>query len=1272
MPGSKNQSISAQKQSNAQRNSTAAMIVQSQQTAGQQTTSTWQPTVATTMTAHQTELERLKKELGEIKKPSVLMTQQFDEKAYERNISANKRQKKSNNYKSRLFQKKCNASRLEEAEYSYAMQRESSIKFATAQGNGGDDQAALLAAFFGEEATENAQMVSDYQDQGKRSEVLVKCLQKFVKTDLSQIDVRDDATLVEHAGFLEQLSEQTQAMKEMIAESDFGGSSDTEENRQYREKFDVIYETVSPVLNYYRIKKQIMKHPYYQNHYNTEISMHYSGYDSAEKRELSFLLWQAQVCLEKLNVSAQTGSVITLKDRETEERSNHQMLQNYLLERAKKSVASEKIPQELKNDDVKYHDEIRKQVEYLEWKYKDRFLLLSPGQIIQHFDSIQKDFAPLQEMFADMEIRRKTTAVFGNTEENRILRRKLAYYTGVWQVEQKMYQELAKEPDMSYAQYRRKMAEYASDLNAADIQDSMQSAHMIDLTKEKKDYPGKQPAGQKLSRAKAYHDYLKRREFIADTSTKGIVLPQSQSPEVTEQKIKELSSVSQNLKNLIQKDLFMGVEEKKDRFMNVYSVYQAELEHYIDQKRSLCKNPMPAGTILSEGEKKEILDELKNGEYKEVFTGYEEYLKWKSAKKSVHLSEEKLLNHMQNVEEQPQELPQEIDDGLSEEQIAGIHAIDQWMFRNMVHDGLTGSTQERYVCELMKRPMRERLLSYYIVEKGQYKNPNAATTVCSQAGYIPNLEAFKSCMVATKFKFWRRRNGGQIYWNKLDLAFGYASQNRNMVHTFSLASQEEEKLKKSQNLQPLQKKALERQEKYKEFLQYASDYREFLEKCSGKPDAKKQYLSTQKQAFVKLIQTSLRELVELDKEFPKAKLRNADEQFSPEKEEEQTRTDIAFETAEKIADPVGTIFSNGQWISTESDISAFINWGIGETGLARLNLASGILGTVSGLAAVVDFVVKCREYSKNKGDMEDSEKHWARVELVDSGLGVVSTLGTNIALASAAKTYANVYNEIETSALTTGISHGARVLTVVSSGIQIARSCAELSQVSDGMNKLASAKSMFLHKRMAKPDQSKSVKEKRQEEYELGIMKLAGRQLLIKKQKAWVDLVSSGSVLLGSFAGWTTFGIAEPIADLFSMTLSICGSIHEYFQIQKRNEEFVDDYLKVTDALKLLGLDIENKTYRKQVRKELLAKFGFSGTASFFAHIAKRYAQTLYQNLFFSTNGEPLTNAEYEKDKDTYAPYVTLVESLGLRVKYPEAAGGTPHPSENAILEKLS
>ena len=115
---------------------------------------------------YQQELARLKQELGEIKKPSVMMTQQFEAQVYSDSVGAEKRKKKSNNVKSRLYQKKCNASLLTQAEYDYAMQRESNINFVTARRNGDERDVSFLAGFFGEAAEENAQLVSDYQDQG--------------------------------------------------------------------------------------------------------------------------------------------------------------------------------------------------------------------------------------------------------------------------------------------------------------------------------------------------------------------------------------------------------------------------------------------------------------------------------------------------------------------------------------------------------------------------------------------------------------------------------------------------------------------------------------------------------------------------------------------------------------------------------------------------------------------------------------------------------------------------------------------------------------------------------------------------------------------------------------------------------------------------------------------------------------------------------------------------------------------------------------------------
>lgn len=192
-------------------------------------------------------------------------------------------------------------------------------------------------------------------------------------------------------------------------------------------------------------------------------------------------------------------------------------------------------------------------------------------------------------------------------------------------------------------------------------------------------------------------------------------------------------------------------------------------------------------------------------------------------------------------------------------------------------------------------------------------------------------------------------------------------------------------------------------------------------------------------------------------------------------------------------------------------------------------------------------------------------------------------------------------------------------------------------------------------------------------------MKLAGKQLNTKKVMARYNIASNAVAATGAIGGMLSAGTLGALADLVSIGISVVGSLHEYNAIQRRNESMVDDYLKVNEVLESLGkknpaiLDKKNiKTYRKQIRKELLAQFGFSGTASFFAHVAKKYASHLYQKMFYTENGEKLTNAEFEKNKDTYMPYVEIAKSLRLRVKYPDTADEMPRPSEDAILEKLT
>ncbi len=1076
---------------------------------------------------------------------SMASDSEYSTEAYTNSVGSKQRRKKQSNRRSRLFQKRCHALVIEQTEHSFALQRESDRELVLAYLENNHKEVLdshidvahnidLLSSFFGEQTDENAKLVMDYQSD--RKAVIMQCLEQYMQTDLSQFQVRDDASLIEHAEFLEKVSAQTYMLKKLITENHFGDSDDTEYQEQ-RQQFEDAYNKIIDYVNYYRVKKQIIKDPYYSTHYNTEISMRVSEQNTTEQKELTDLLLRAHKYEEKI-----TG--IQVQGEQT-------------------------------------------------------------GSTLQTDRNSQSS------------------------------------------VSEELYQSEAEQ-----------MQEGTSQLQS-------------------------------------YRDYLQKRQLISNKQMVGSGTAQELDASQLKKKMEELLDVYQRLD--ISNDSLIGEDEKRERKARVFRVYETAIENYliqVDRKRDQHKEDSPAvgeknKTELSKEEKNALLDVLADGGKQSLYTDYKEYLEKKDLPVSEHQKKDgvltTLLEHAGNLGLEKKEIKVD-DQGLEQDQIEGVHSIDQWMLRNMHRDGVfgTGTTKERFVLEMLKKSMRERLFIYYIVENGMYKSPNVSAAFCSQAGYVPNLDRFKERMVATKFKFWKRRNGGQIYWHKLDLAQAFVTENQEALESHLTVSGETQKKTKSnankdkRSHDSLQDKL---ENKYKEFWNCTAEYRAFLATEEEATRDQKQIMQIQKKAYIKIIQTTLRELLELDASLPKKAY------YRLEDEEEEEIPSVGEEVAEKadeITEIAGTVLDQGEWISGDSDIAWLFQWKETSRGLlTNLDLAGGVLGTLAGLNSLVGIVSQSYQLYHNFGEMTGWERARAIAELTGSLSDLTVTLGCSISVLTHVGQYVEeLINDTEFTQLDTTYD-SMLGLMIVSSAIQIGCSTADLVEAVHGKKHLTSAKQLLA----ARKQQSNGIlpgqepQQTKDERYEQGIVKLVSCKLNSQIMTSSFGLVTGTASMLGAILGYTPIApLGESIANVTSAGLSIIFSGISAWVEKSQREQIVDDFLQL-DALmeKLENGPLEQQikedksACREQVRKELLAQFGFSGKTSFMDHIGKVYARFLYQKLFCKEDGEtPVLNSDYQAAPEKYDPYIELVTSVGLTVEFPKKAGDLPRPSENLLIDKFS
>ncbi len=128
-----------------------------------------------------------------------------------------------------------------------------------------------------------------------------------------------------------------------------------------------------------------------------------------------------------------------------------------------------------------------------------------------------------------------------------------------------------------------------------------------------------------------------------------------------------------------------------------------------------------------------------------------------------------------------------MDEKISEGAKNGVREISKWLYRNCSKRGIgIGDDHTKFVnMFVMAQPLRVKLLGFYLVEKKKRKQPDMMDIMASQVGYEPDLDEFKSAMIATKWKFWKRVDGSYIYWDKLSEAMRKAQSYRGALNNYA-------------------------------------------------------------------------------------------------------------------------------------------------------------------------------------------------------------------------------------------------------------------------------------------------------------------------------------------------------------------------------------------------------------------------------------------------------------------------------------------------------
>jgi len=654
-----------------------------------------------------------------------------------------------------------------------------------------------------------------------------------------------------------------------------------------------------------------------------------------------------------------------------------------------------------------------------------------------------------------------------------------------------------------------------------------------------------------------------------------------------------------------------------------------------------------------------------------------------------------------------------LDDNLSDEQIAGIEAVDRYIIE---HSETSGGSMA-FVDRILKLPLRDRLLMYGLIENRREGTPSAADIACTQIGYVPNPMIFASRMSGFPDSLWagsRRMRFmshiTNIRWEKLEAAIEYLGQADVKAVRDSFARLSGVKTSEVADSMDMAEKSLEEPDDALYVLTdiEAKRNQQLLTTINALEKCKTAMMEAEKSIFHKgskraeadklsdAAKTEIEKLEMLDKDLfetisgIRVTATGQDVDAGPDSNAvneltEDIKTKPAGESkAKKIAG--ASIFVGSQSTMLLSKTDKMVSIFNGGNAPASVGITSGALLSMSG---VIGFIGGLMGAAKLISAVHDNGSSMARADIMNSFTKAARTLGASawgmtaggiqIGLASAGviaahKAAQGALETAQTMKDNIGIAGNAvSYATVAVNAIKMGV---------DAVDAAVQTKRAIHHGVAAyRVHNLKKNNELRGNDaaYADNILKIDRRN----KVKAAVETVNSFVVsgagivatLLGGPIGAVAYAggsvLDAVVMKVFQKTarmINLSAMADEFLRLDEMVSNSIPDYSKLSKD--------EQKNARKRVREEMMAELGYVSNEAFSKHIAKNYAQFIYTRLFFKGDdfSVPLLKKDDKEKKLTGISLACyqMVKSLGLRVVYPEDASGERYPTPQMIVAKLA
>ena len=742
-------------------------------------------------------------------------------------------------------------------------------------------------------------------------------------------------------------------------------------------------------------------------------------------------------------------------------------------------------------------------------------------------------------------------------------------------------------------------------------------------------------------------------------------------------RIAELRANYDSIASAVGGNYLDSTENKIYRRLQIFGIYKDDIRVY----RKMHKDDM-------DPEMKTMFDE-----YDRLVKQYQ-LIKWtrKNVKSDFHTDKvngviraEAHYRAEKKEQRTDHEADREYDRQLTAEQLRGIDSIDRWFLRNWNNGGLAGKGLSclRIGCsdilnELFKRSKRERLHIYYLIETRARKNANILQVGESQSVYVPNLDRFKSQMLATRVSFIKHMTGSYVYMHKLTEAMNISDRYHDVIiNTAKLQAQTEKKPEEEKDI-PAPVKV--REEMLAVFCRNLTDYRNALKACKDAGQEKDGPLVEEAKRLAAVCELNLKGLIAADRDVKEyCKKENL---LTDSLKAEQNVVNLEYDEVPDVVKYGG--YGTKAVSAAAGKLGKVINpdivpWMIDGGQFESLKLWGGSISTgFAATGAMLTLMLNIHNLSKYGGSMDDGDRAISVIQIVQS----LGKLATGIwSGAESASGYMTHVLHLSTGAKTT-VTATSSVAGAAVGGISAVVGLMKMGVNTHRDAKTNSAWEAIMQKRKAQVEELAKGKEKEQIDVE--------KSEQLRREARYQDsllglsdkvhdrgvvsggfLVGAGLIAIGGVALTAAVSVGGLVVLAAGVAVGVVGGIVDAVLTGRSQRTAFDKFINLPEIAasvreelkKRRGFDVrDEKTFMKQLRRKVCASLGFADVKSACDQISKNTSGFIYDRIF----NDKLSDEEKK-------PYIDMVRSFGLRFDPGKKQDGSDRkPTLKALQKKLS